>query len=78
MEWSLPDVLDVVTDVVPDRTAMVFRDERRTYASVRERSRNLAAWFVSEGLGVRRERAELERWESVSYTHLTLPTTERV
>ncbi|HSA52678.1 MAG TPA: AMP-binding protein [Yinghuangia sp.] len=62
-EWSLPAVLDVVTDAVPEREMLVWTTVRRTYAEVRERTRRLAACFQGRGLGVRRERAELQRWE---------------
>lgn len=62
-EWSLPAVLDIVTDVAPDREMIVWTSVRRSYAQVRDRSRGLAAFLGERGLGVRRERAELERWE---------------
>ncbi|CUU57500.1 fatty-acyl-CoA synthase [Parafrankia irregularis] len=62
-EWSLPAVLDVVTDVAPEREMLVWTTVRRSYAQVQDRTRRLAAFLVSRGLGVRHERAELERWE---------------
>src|SRR5688572_15733333 len=62
-EWSLPGVLDVVTAAAPDREMLVWTSVRRTFAEVQERTRRLAAFFVGQGLGVQRERAELERWE---------------
>ncbi|MDT3440310.1 AMP-binding protein [Pseudofrankia sp. BMG5.37] len=62
-EWSLPAVLDVVTDAAPDREMLVWKDVRRTYAEVRDRTRRLAAFFQKRGLGARRERSELGRWE---------------
>ncbi|EFC85306.1 AMP-binding protein [Parafrankia sp. EUN1f] len=62
-EWSLPAVIDVVADVAPEREMLVWTNVRRSYAQVRDRTRRLAAFFVSRGLGVRHERAELERWE---------------
>ncbi|MBL7495059.1 AMP-binding protein [Frankia sp. CNm7] len=62
-EWSLPAVLDVITATVPDREMLVWTDVHRTYAEVRERTRRLAAFLRRRGLGARRERAELERWE---------------
>ncbi|SQD96684.1 AMP-dependent synthetase and ligase [Parafrankia sp. Ea1.12] len=62
-EWSLPAVLDVVTDVAPDRDMLVSATVRRSYAQVRDRTRRLAAYLRRHGLGVRRERHELRRWE---------------
>ncbi|MBX6387942.1 MAG: AMP-binding protein [Frankia sp.] len=63
-EWSLPAVLDVVTDTVPDREMLVWTSVRRSYGEVRDRTRGLAAFLRAHGLGVRRERFELERWEN--------------
>ncbi|MGF7237431.1 MAG: AMP-binding protein [Frankia sp.] len=62
-EWSLPAVLDVVTDVAPEREMLVWTTVRRTYAQVQDRTRRLAAFFRQHGLGVRRERSALQRWE---------------
>jgi fatty-acyl-CoA synthase len=63
MEWSLPAAFDFVADAAPDRDALVWKGTRRTYAEVARRSRSLAAFLGSRDLGVRRERAGLERWE---------------
>lgn len=62
-EWSLPVVLDIVTAAVPDREMVVWKSTRRTFADVAERTRRLGAFFQRRGLGVRRERQDLERWE---------------
>lgn len=62
-EWSLAAAHDVVAEAVPDREMLVCGDVRRTFSEVRERSRGLASFLVTEGIGLRRERSELERWE---------------
>ena len=62
-DWSLPAVLDVVTGVAPDRDMIVWERRRLTYAEVAQRSKQLAGYLAGRGLGVQRERAELERWE---------------
>jgi acyl-CoA synthetase (AMP-forming)/AMP-acid ligase II len=62
-EWSLPAVLDVVTEAAPDREMLVWTTVRRTFAEVHLRTRHLAAFLRGHGLGARRERQELERWE---------------
>lgn len=54
---------DVVAEAVPDREMLICGDVRRTFGEVRERSRGLASFLVGEGIGLRRERSELERWE---------------
>ena len=62
-EWSLPAVLDTVTDTVPDRDMLVFGTDRRSYRYVQDRTRRLGSFFVQHGFGVQRERADLDRWE---------------
>jgi acyl-CoA synthetase (AMP-forming)/AMP-acid ligase II len=62
-EWSLAGVHDVIAATVPDREMLVRGDVRRTFGEVRDRSRSIAAFLAGRGLGARRERADLERWE---------------
>jgi acyl-CoA synthetase (AMP-forming)/AMP-acid ligase II len=63
VEWSLAAVQDVVCGEVPDRDMLVWEGFRRTHGEVVARSRRLAAFLVERGLGVRRQRSHLERWE---------------
>ncbi len=63
-EWSLAAVHDVVSAAVPDREMVVCGDVRRTYGEVAARTRSLAGFLRARGLGLRRERDELERWEN--------------
>ncbi len=62
-EWALADVHDLVAGAVPEREMIVCGTVRRTYAAVAVRTRALGVFFVRRGLGVRRERSDLERWE---------------
>jgi fatty-acyl-CoA synthase len=62
-DWSLPGAIDAVTAAVYDRDMLVWTSVRRTYGEVQDRTRRLAAFFCQQGLGVRRERQALERWE---------------
>lgn len=62
-DWSLVGVHDVLADAVPEREMVVCGDARRTFGEVAERTRSLAAFLGARGLGVRRERDELARWE---------------
>jgi 3-oxocholest-4-en-26-oate---CoA ligase len=63
-EWALAAVHDVVVSAVPDREMVVCGEVRRSYGEVAERTRGLAAFLADRGVGLRRERADLERWES--------------
>jgi 3-oxocholest-4-en-26-oate---CoA ligase len=63
-EWSLAAVHDVLAATVPEREMLVCGAVRRTYAEVALRTRGLAAFLATAGVGVRRERSGLERWES--------------
>lgn len=62
-EWSLGAVLDLLATQIGERDMLVMGDERRTYAQVADRSRRLGGYLASRGIGLRTERAELQRWE---------------
>jgi fatty-acyl-CoA synthase len=62
-EWSLAAVHDVVAAAVPDREMLVCGDVRRTHAEGLARCRSFASFLGAHGIGLQRERAELERWE---------------
>ncbi len=63
MEWSLPAVLDIVAAAAPEREMLVWKDVRRTFGVVDRRTRGLASFLTSQGIGLQRERHQLERWE---------------
>jgi fatty-acyl-CoA synthase len=63
MEWSLPAAFDAVAAAAPDRDALIRSDTRRTYAEVVARTRNFAAFLQHHGIGERRARSQLSRWE---------------
>ncbi len=62
-EWSFAAVQDVLAAAVPDHEMVVCGATRRTFGEVADRTRSLAAFLAARGLGIRRERSELERWE---------------
>jgi fatty-acyl-CoA synthase len=64
MDFNLADVHEAVAEAIPDREAIIFRDRRLTFGEVNERSRRLANYLLSRGLPVRRERSEIETYES--------------
>jgi fatty-acyl-CoA synthase len=59
----LAAAIDAVTAAVPDRDMIIWTSTRRTFVEVQERTTRLGAFFHDRGLGVRRERSELARWE---------------
>lgn len=63
MEWSLSAAYDALAGATPDRDVLVWNDTRRTWAQVAARTRNFAAFLQRRGIGIRRERRDLERWE---------------
>jgi fatty-acyl-CoA synthase len=62
-EWSLAEVHEVVAAAAPERDMLVWKGTRRTYAEVAARVRSVAGFLSRRGVGIRRERAALERWE---------------
>jgi 3-oxocholest-4-en-26-oate---CoA ligase len=64
VQFNLAKAFDTLVEPLADREAIVWRDRRLTFADVADRSKRLAAYLHGRGLTVRRERPELERWES--------------
>jgi fatty-acyl-CoA synthase len=62
-EWTIGAVVDAIADAVPDREMTVCGERRTTFAEGADRTRRLANFLASRGLGAHRERRELHRWE---------------
>jgi fatty-acyl-CoA synthase len=62
-EWTIGAVLDVIAEVIPERTITVCGDRRRTFAETADRTRRLANFLAANGFGAHRERASLQNWE---------------
>jgi len=71
MERSVAEVHEAIAATRPDEECLVFRDRRLTWSEVTDRTRRLANHLVAQGLGVRRERAELAGHES-GQSHLAV------
>ena len=71
VQFNLAKAFDTLVETLADRECIVWRDRRLSYADVSERSRRLAAYLHGRGLGVHRERSELQGWES-GQDHLAL------
>ena len=57
------DVFDAVAAAYGERTGVVFRRERRSYADLRSRARRFAGFLRTNGLGSRVARERLQPWE---------------
>ncbi len=63
-EFCFPNMCEQLADAFPERTAIKFRDLELTYDDFRGRSRRLANYLRSRGLGKVTERSKLKNWES--------------
>jgi len=70
-QFNLATVSEVVAAAVPDREALVFGDRRITFGQLAERTRRLASYLHSQGLGCHTEREDLEPHQS-GQDHLAL------
>ncbi|MFY9616097.1 MAG: acyl-CoA synthetase [Candidatus Dormiibacterota bacterium] len=50
MEFNLGDLFESVVDVIPERTALVCRDQRLTYRDLEERANRLAHHLLDAGI----------------------------
>jgi 3-oxocholest-4-en-26-oate---CoA ligase len=62
-EWTIGAVLDVIAEVIPDRTITVCGDRRRTFSETADRTRRLGNFLAAKGFGAHRERTGLQNWE---------------
>ncbi|MEE3849600.1 acyl-CoA synthetase [Gordonia sp. LSe1-13] len=58
-EFTVPEVADAVAAAAPDRELVIFRDRHLTVGQVADRSKRVAAYLHSKGLGAHTERADL-------------------
>jgi acyl-CoA synthetase (AMP-forming)/AMP-acid ligase II len=62
--FNLAEVSEAIAAAIPDRECIVWRDRRSTWAQVTERTRRLANFLRSRGLGCHQERSALQNFES--------------
>jgi acyl-CoA synthetase (AMP-forming)/AMP-acid ligase II len=63
VEFTVPAVTAAVAATIPDRELIIQGDKRYTYAEIMDRSRRLAAYLHSRGLGCHTERSALDGHE---------------
>jgi len=61
---NLAVVHEAIAERIPDAEALVYGDRRFTWRQLTDRTRRLADVLRRHGLGFRKERSELENWES--------------
>ena len=49
-------VQDVLAEAIPDRDMLVWKDVRRTFGEVADRSKGLAGFLLGRSIGLRHER----------------------
>jgi fatty-acyl-CoA synthase len=64
MEFNLAQVHEAISAAIPDRVCIATPTRRHTFGEFAARTRRLANYLHSRGLGCRRERAELQSHES--------------
>ncbi len=57
-------MFDVLVESLAEREAIAWGERRFTFGGVAERSKRLASYLYSKGLGVHQERGALNGWES--------------
>ena len=61
---GIAEIHEAIAVTRPDDECLIFRDKRLTWADVTKRTRQLANYFASQGLGCTTERNKLNGWES--------------
>ncbi|CAB4598500.1 unannotated protein [freshwater metagenome] len=61
---GIAEILEAITATRPNDECLIFRDKRFTWQQVSDRTRQLANYLASQGLGCHTERDQLPGWES--------------
>ena len=64
MEFNLAQAHEAIAEAMPDRECVIHRDQRFSWADVTDRTRRLANFLLSRGLGTVRPRSELSDWQT--------------
>jgi fatty-acyl-CoA synthase len=71
MDFNLAQVHEAIAEAIPEKPCIICPQRRLTWAEMTDRTRRLANYLLTRGLGFRRPRAELQGWES-GQDHLAL------
>jgi fatty-acyl-CoA synthase len=61
---SIAEIHEAIAATRPDDECLIFRDKRFTWADITNRTRRLANYLASQGLGCHVERDQLQGWET--------------
>ena len=61
---SIAEIHEAIAATRPDEECLIFRDKRFTWNDITLRTRQLANYLASQGLGCQTERGSLLNWES--------------
>ena len=61
---GIAEILEAISDTRPNDECLIFRDKRFTWGDITNRTRQLANFLNSQGLGCHTERSLLPGWES--------------
>lgn len=64
MEFNLAEIHEAIAAAIPERTSIVYRERALSWAEVTDRTRRLANYLRSRGLGLTSTRRDLSSWES--------------
>ena len=71
MAFNLADFIEHTVDVVPDRTALICGDQRRTFRELEERANRLAHHLAEQGIG-RNDHVAVYSYNSLEYVETML------
>ena len=61
---GIAEIHEAIAARQPDAECLIFRDKRFTWGEITNRTRQLANYFASQGLGCQVERSDLPGWET--------------
>jgi fatty-acyl-CoA synthase len=61
---SIAEIHEAIAATRPDDECLIFRDKRFTWSEITNRTRQLANYLASQGLGCHVERDQLQGWET--------------
>ena len=69
--FNLADLFELVAAAIPERTALVAGDQRRTFGQLDERANRVASWLRAAGIG-RDDKVAIYSWNRVEWVEAFL------